>query len=124
VAVERPHAEPGVVGDVLDGHLHAVSGEELARAGDEPLAVAARIPAQGLDGTHRRSMPEAERRLRLPQPRARAVRHRGRVELAQTAAVPYAPRLLGSQVHLGGLSTARAALALQVAGGGRTRKAP
>jgi hypothetical protein len=47
-----------VVGDVLDRHVDAVGGEELARAGDEPLTVAARIATEGLDGTHRTSMPE------------------------------------------------------------------
>src|SRR5437867_2590592 len=54
-----------VVGDVLDRDVDAVGGEELARAGDEPLPVSASIAAQGLDDVHLPSMPKAEWSLRF-----------------------------------------------------------
>ena len=63
VAVERPHAEPGVLGDVLDRHVHAALCEEAPRAGDQTFAVASGITAKDLD--HRATVPKTERSLRF-----------------------------------------------------------
>ena len=63
VAVERPHAEPGVVGDVLDRDVDAALCEEAPRGGDQTFAVASRITANDLD--HRATVAETERSLRF-----------------------------------------------------------
>src|SRR5207248_9608400 len=58
VAVERSHPDARMTGDLLDRDLDAGAGEELPRARDEPLVVAAGVAAQGRRG-HDPSMPES-----------------------------------------------------------------
>src|SRR5438067_5144052 len=58
VAVERSHPDARMPGELLDRDLDAGAGEELPRARDEPLVVAAGVAAQGRRG-HDPSMPES-----------------------------------------------------------------
>ena len=44
--VGGPHADAGAVGDVVERHVQAALGEQLARGVEEPLAIALGVAAQ------------------------------------------------------------------------------
>jgi hypothetical protein len=46
VAVDGPHADAGLAGDIVHLRVDAALGEHGSRRGDDPLAVAAGVGAQ------------------------------------------------------------------------------
>src|SRR3954447_961440 len=70
VAVERPHSDAGVLGDLLHGDVDTAVGEELARGGNELGSIAESVATGGGGNGHRLTVAEAEWPLRFaPWPR-------------------------------------------------------